>query len=64
MVSRNAFKQVAKTWKQVSMTMKELRQAKCDREKVLKVKLQYLKQAQTAHQWLSALTKQRCQGKD
>ena len=30
--------------------MEELKKAKCDREKVLKVKLGYLKQAQSTHQ--------------
>ena len=30
--------------------MEELKKAKCDKEKVLKVKLDYLKRAQAAHQ--------------
>jgi len=40
--------------------MEELKKAKCDKEKVLKVKLDYLKRAQAAHQLFSALERARC----
>jgi len=63
-VAREVWAKTAQTWKMVAKTMEELKKAKCDREKVLKVKLGYLKQAQSTHQLVSALTKERCNNID
>jgi len=59
-VSREVWKKTAEAWSSVRGTMEELKKAKCDKEKVLKVKLDYLKRAQAAHQLFSALERARC----